>query len=117
MLLALLRWRRPEARWLATLACVPGTPGPQEALVFFAWPMSPRQLLVLGLLSHAAMWVAFPARQSGNFYSYAEVAAVANIAFLYVPMLIVILRRPNEGVLPRPIEAAMARVLRFGRSA
>jgi hypothetical protein len=117
MLLALLRWRRPEARWLATLACVPGTPGPQEALVFFTWPMSPRQLLVLGLLSHAAMWIAFPARQSGNFYSYAEVAAVANIAFLYVPMLVVILRRPNEGTVPRPIEAAMGRMLRFGRSA
>ena len=116
MLLALLRWRRPEARWLATLACIPGTPGPQEALVFFTWPMSPRQLLVLGLLSHAAMWIAFPARQSGNFYSYAEVAAVANIAFLYVPMLVVILRRPNEGTVPRPIEAAMARMLRFGRS-
>jgi len=116
LLLALLRWRRPEARWLATLACIPGTPGPQEALVFFTWPMSPRQLLVLGLLSHAAMWVAFPARQSGNFYSYAEVAAIANIAFLYIPMLVVILRRPNEGAVPRSIEAAMGRVLRFGRS-
>jgi hypothetical protein len=78
--------------------------------------MSNRQLLVLGLLSHAAMWVAFPARQSGDFYSYTRVAAVANIAFLYVPMLIVILRRPNEGVLPRSIEATMGRVRRFGRS-
>ena len=62
------------------------------------------------------MWVAIPARQSGNFYSYAEVAAIANIAFLYIPMLVVILRRPNEGAVPRSIEAAMGRVLRFGRS-
>jgi hypothetical protein len=117
LLLALLRWRRPEARWLATLACIPGTPGPQEALVFFAWPTSRRQLLVLGLLSHAAIWAAFPARQSGDFYSYTKVAAIANIAFLYIPMLIVILRRPNEGDLPRPVEMAIGRVLRLGRPA
>jgi hypothetical protein len=38
-------------------------------------------MLVLGLLSHAATWAAFPARQSGDFYSYVNVAAVANIAF------------------------------------
>jgi hypothetical protein len=100
LLLALLRWRRPEARWLAATACVPGTPGLQEALVFFAWPLSFRQLLVLGLLSHGAMWAAFLSRQRGDFYSYADVAGVANIVFLYIPALVVILRRPNEGKVP-----------------
>jgi hypothetical protein len=104
MLFALLRWRRPEARWLAATACVPGTPGPQEALVFFAWPLSFRQLLVLGLLSHGALWAAFFARQRGDFYSYVDVAAVANIAFIYLPALVVILRRPNEGSVPRVLD-------------
>ena len=104
MLLALLRWRRPEARWLAATACVPGTPGPQEALVFFVWPLSFRQLLVLGLLSHGALWAAFFARQRGDFYSYVDVAAVANIAFIYLPALVVILRRPNEGSVPRVLD-------------
>jgi hypothetical protein len=108
MLLALLRWRRPEARWLAITACVPATPGLQEALVFFAWPLSFRQMLVLGLLSHGAMWAAFPARQYGDFYSYVDVAAIANLVLVYLPLLVIVLRRPNEGAMPRQIESAIS---------
>jgi hypothetical protein len=104
LLLALIRWRRPEARWLAAIACLPGTPGPQEALAFFAWPLSFRQLLVLGLMSHAAMWAAFPARQYGTFYSYVDAAAIANLVLLYAPMLVIVLRRPNEGSVPAFID-------------
>jgi hypothetical protein len=115
LLLALLRWRRPEARWLAAMACVPGTPGLQEALVFFAWPLSFRQLLVLGLLSHGALWVAFLARQRGDFYSYADVAGVANIVFVYVPALVVILRRPNEGDVPGGVERIAGALRRLVR--
>lgn len=115
LLLALLRWRRPEARWLAALACIPGTPGLQEALVFFMFALSFRQLLVMGLLSHAAMWVAYPARQAGDFYSYVEVAAMANLALMYLPALVLVLRRPNEGDAPHFVDrvagvlAALAR--------
>ena len=115
LLLALLRWRRPEARWLAATACIPGTPGLQEALVFFAWRHSFRQLLVLGLLSHGALWVAFIARQRGDFYSYADVAGLANIAFLYIPALIMILRRPNEGPVPAVVERAVEGAARLIR--
>jgi hypothetical protein len=116
LLLALLRWRRPEARWLAVLACVPATPGPQEALVFFSWDLSFRQLLVLGLLSHGAMWAAVPARQHGDFYSYVDVAALANLALIYVPMLVIILRRPNEGPVPAALDRLIARIAaRFRR--
>jgi hypothetical protein len=32
LLLALLRWRRPEARWLAALACVPQSTLPYEGV-------------------------------------------------------------------------------------
>ena len=84
--------------------------------MFFAWRHSFRQLLVLGLLSHGALWIAFIARQRGDFYSYADVAGVANIAFLYIPALFVILRRPNEGpvpvVLDRMILATVGRLRR-----
>ena len=117
LLLSVLRWRRPEARWLAMTACVPATPGLQEALVFFAWPLSFRQLLVLGLLSHGAMWIAFPARQHGDFYSYVNVAAIANLALVYVPLLAIVLRRPNEGPAPRRLEAAISWIRTRGRPA
>jgi hypothetical protein len=117
MLLALLRWRRPEARWLVVTACVPGTPGIQEAIVFLTWPMSFRQLLVLGLLSHGALWVGVMARQRGDFYSYVGAAAIANLIFLYLPALFLVLRRPNEGELPRALDRLLRPVLgRFGRS-
>src|SRR5688500_1614929 len=91
--LALLRWRRPEARWLAAMAFVPATPGLQEALVLFAIAMSFRELLVMGLLSHAAMWIAFPVRQTSDFYTYANAAATANLALVYLPALVILLRR------------------------
>jgi hypothetical protein len=115
LLLAILRWRRPEARWLLAMACVPATPGPQEALVFFAWPLSFRQLLVLGLLSHGAMWAAFPARQHGDFYSYVNVAALANLALIYVPMLVIVLMRPNEGDVPAAVDRTMVRLFAWAR--
>jgi hypothetical protein len=118
MLLALLRWRRPEARWLVATACVPGTPGLQEALVFLTWPLSFRQLLVFGLLSHGAMWVATLERQRGDFQSYVGVAAIANLVFVYLPALFIVLRRPNEGDVPRPLDRLLRPLLgRFGRSA
>jgi hypothetical protein len=112
LLLALLRWRRPEARWLAVVACTPGTPGLQEALVFFTTRLTLRQVLVLGLLSHAALWVAFVARQHGSFYSSVPVAAVANIAFIYIPALVVVLQRPNEGDVPAAIDRVIAKLAR-----
>jgi len=116
MLLALLRWRRPEARWLAATALVPGTPGPQEALVFFAIaPLSFRELLVLGLLSHGAMWAAFPARQVGDFFSYVNVASIANIGLIYLPAVVVILRRPNEGPVPEVLDRAVSKLVSFVR--
>jgi hypothetical protein len=116
MLLALLRWRRPEARWLIATACVPGTPGIQEAIVFFTWPLSFRQLLVLGLLSHGALWVGVLARQRGDFYSYVGVASIANLVFIYLPALFIVLRRPNEGNVPRVLDRLISPLLgRLGR--
>jgi hypothetical protein len=110
LLLGLLRWRRPEARWLVATACVPGTPGLQEALVFFTSPLSFRQMLVLGLLSHGAMWAAIFERQQGDFQSFVKIASVANIAFIFVPALFIVLRRPNEGPTPKLLALAIDRL-------
>jgi hypothetical protein len=115
LLLAVLRWRRPEARWLVVTACVPGTPGLQEALVLLTWPLSFRQLLILGLLSHGAMWTAIFERQQGDFQSYVKIASVANIVFIFVPALYLVLRRPNEGPTPKLLELAIARLKPRGR--
>ena len=108
LLLALLRWRRPEARWLATIACVPGTPGSAEALVLFAFPMSFRQCLCLALLTHVPNFLMRGAHFT-TFAEFADRAALLMLVFVYVPVLVVVLQRPNEGLIPRWTERLTAR--------
>jgi SAM-dependent methyltransferase len=103
LLLTLLRWRRPEARWLAVIACVPGTPGAAEALVLFAFPMTFRQCLTLALLTHAPNFLMLGAR----FHTFAEFAdrgALYMLGFVYLPVLMAVLRRANEGSVPLWVE-------------
>jgi hypothetical protein len=58
LLLALLRWRRPEARLLAALACVPQTPCFYEALPVLLVASGLREVLALVLLSDLSFVVA-----------------------------------------------------------
>lgn len=108
LVLALLRWRRPEARWLAAIACVPGTPGVAEALVLFAFPMTFRQCLSLALLTHAPNFMMMGA-QFESFAAYTDRSSMLMLGFVYVPALFVILRRPNEGPIPSWAERLTAR--------
>ena len=108
LLLSLLRWRRPEARWLAAIACVPGTPGVAEALVLFAFPMTFRQCLSLALLTHVPNFLMVGARFP-SFAAYTDRGAVLMLVFVYLPVLTAVLIRPNEGVLPSWAEQLTAR--------
>ena len=105
MLLSLTRWRRPEARMLATLSLVPHTMTWYDALPLMLIPSNFRQLLVLGILSHLATFLAAPL---GFRYDdpAALLSATAPIALwgLYVPALVLVMRRPNEGDLPEWLE-------------
>jgi len=86
LLLAALRWRRPEARWLLVFAVVPITSPMYESLPLFMAPLTFRQTLVLALLSHAARWA--------MFLDVATEQTTA-IVVLYLPALSLLLRRPN----------------------
>jgi hypothetical protein len=99
LLLALLRWRRAEARWLAAIACVPGTPGCAEALVLFAFPMTFRQCLTLALLTHVPNF-AIARAHFDTFAAFTDRGALLMLGFVYLPALVVILRRANEGAIP-----------------
>jgi hypothetical protein len=103
LLLALLRWRRPEARWLTVVACVPGTPGAAEALVLFTFPMSLRQCLCLALLTHVPNFLMARARFA-TFQAFTDRGALLMLGFVYLPALMVVLSRPNEGTVPVLIE-------------
>jgi hypothetical protein len=117
MMLALLRWRRPEARLLAVLSLVPHTMTWYDALPIMLVPSSYRQLLVLGILSHLASFVAAP--MSLTYEGPALFAATAPVALwgLYVPALVLIMMRPNEGELPVWLERYVARLVSTLRGA
>jgi hypothetical protein len=109
MLLALARWRRPEARLLASLSCVPHTMTWYDALPIMLVPATYRELLVLGILSHlasfAAAWMTLTLDGPALFRATAPIALWG----VYIPALVLVLRRPNHGELPPSLERRIAR--------
>jgi hypothetical protein len=99
VLLALLRWRRPEARLLVVLACVPQTTGFYEAAPLALVPRTWGESTTFLVLSWAAFWWWMQYRPP----LWADEIAFAGrtVAWcLYLPCLVMVLRRPNEGPLP-----------------
>jgi hypothetical protein len=99
LLLALLRWRRPEGRMLASLAVVPLTVAPYEMLALFLIPRSPREMALLTLLSQVAYTLARTFRPGDMRHELAETLSSQWpfwLVLVYVPALIMVLRRPNS---------------------
>ena len=97
VLLALLRWRRPEARLLVALACVPQTAATYEALPLFLVPQGVAQTIALSVLTHA-MWhmrLWLEGHKFPSFAIYVDTSARLSIALLYLSCLLMVLRRPN----------------------
>lgn len=107
ILLALLRWRRPEARLLVALACVPHTTLLYEALPLFLVPSSWAQSLSLVALNWVAQIVVITLQPYDSLADRARMSATVSVALLYLPCLIMILRRPNKGDAPAWITQAM----------
>lgn len=109
-LLCLLRWRRPEARLVAALACVPQTLVLYEAVPLMLVPRTFLQsaaLVAMGYLGH--VWVRLhlpPVHHEGLAYA---LVGQAMIWSLYLPCTLMVLRRRNEGPLPAWLERRMAR--------
>ena len=117
LLLALMRWRLPEARQLAVLACLPTSPHLYEGLPLLLAARSRREMLALavcGGLGLAVSAVTPPA--IGPDHGPIPWAVV--FVFAYLPALGIVLRHPNVDVrdteplqpLPRgTAESALAR--------
>ena len=107
LLLALLRWRRPEARLVATLGLLPQSPFVYEAMPLFFVPRSRAGFYVLVIGSDLALAVyayfrGLPTDQ------YLRTNGIAVVACMYLPALVMVLRRPNEGPVPEWLERAAA---------
>lgn len=94
-LAALLRWRRPEARYLLAYACIPQTPGPYTDLMLFAIPRAKWEILALSLLSHVSLLVynQLPTMPTlvERVMRYGEVSAL----LLMLPCVAIVVLRPN----------------------
>ena len=114
LLLALLRWRRPEARLLLGLALVPQTPLLYETVPLFLVARTRPQLMVLVALSFTAF---LPTRFDSyeSLQAWYDRSGEAILWCLYLPCLALVLRRRNEGAVPAWVEARLPRALQVAR--
>ena len=100
----LLRWRRPEARLVLVLACVPQTPLLYETVPLFLVPLTIVEGGTLWMGSWlAAFWIA-QGGPYGNDLARFTTSARAIGWCLYLPCVAMVLRRPNSGELPARLE-------------
>ncbi len=99
ILLAALRWKRPEARLLILLALVPQTSSWYEALMPMLIAQTKREVQVLSLASSLGYMMQIPLLSTESYIS-AHDTGVLIVAFCYLPAVIVVLRKANEGPPP-----------------
>ena len=105
-LLALSRWRRPEARLLVALACTPQSMLLYETVLLFLVPRTFRECAILVSLSWVALGLT--GRPYPDLAHYAVASGRISTWLLYVPCVVMVLRRPNEGALPTWLEDRIA---------
>jgi hypothetical protein len=110
-ILALLRWRREDARLVLGMAAVPQLAMFADQLPLLLVARTRVQSMLLAFLSHVGgiVWLttrdpkAHPAWDASNLV----------LASMYLPALVLVLLRPNEGRLPRwltrPVESLVRR--------
>ena len=95
VLLAALKWRRPEARLLVALACVPHTTAPYETIPLFLVAQTWLEASGLWALALAAYVMQ---REMGPYASQAAYWAGGAqwiVILMYLPCAALVLRRPN----------------------
>jgi hypothetical protein len=101
LLLSLIRWRRPEARLLAVMAIVPQSLLFTDQLMLWLVPKTRNESMLLSILSLPAMFLGvMNVGPNPNVASYSRTMGPAILALIYLPCLIMVLRRPNEGQIP-----------------
>ena len=103
-LLAALRWRRPEGRLLLAMTIVPHALFFYDELPLWLVAQTRREAMALTGLS----WLGWLGWNITSPRPKAVDSAVWAVTLLYVPALFMVLRRPNEGLVPPWIESAVA---------
>ena len=106
LVLAVLRWRRPEGRLLLAMSLLPQTATFADQLMLFLVPQTRRQSLGLALIGVVG-GVAWMVRLRSGGHP-AIVGGPYVVAALYLPALVVLLRQPNAGAIPGWMERRIA---------
>lgn len=108
LVLAVLRWRQPEARLLLAMACVPQLLFFADQLPLWLIPRTRREMVLLTSCSLVAgfVWMIWGASRP-NWLTF---AAPWVVGLVYLPALVIVLIRPNEGDVPLWLDRGVARV-------
>ncbi|HSQ04809.1 MAG TPA: hypothetical protein VLN59_12280 [Burkholderiales bacterium] len=98
-LVALLRWRRPEARLLVAMALIPHGLYFYDELPLWLVAATRREAVILTVMSWVG-WFGWLAMSNGSGGPHLRDAAPWIVASLYAPCAIMILLRPNESEAP-----------------
>jgi hypothetical protein len=97
--LAILRWRQPEARLLLAVACVPQTSSWYETLLPMLAARTKREMQFMVACSGAGYLFQILMLDRKDEIATTDIG-ILMVVFVYLPALIVVLRRANEGPLP-----------------
>lgn len=104
LLLALLRWRRPEARVFTALVAMPQTPSFYDLVPLMVVPRNLREMSILSLLTSALYWIVVARGTSTSFNDFTHTLEQWAVWVVYLPALVMLLRRPNTSDEP-PVNA------------
>lgn len=98
LLLPLIRWKRPEARMVAVLALIPQTRIAYEAVLLLLVPRRAIEaiILVVGSWWTVVAWDVIPLVVQDDLAVQLSYVWPALLIGTYLPMIYLILRRPNE---------------------
>lgn len=100
LLLAALRWKRPEARLLLALACIPHSMLPYETVLLFLLVSTAAEGITLASLSWIWMMVRASTASGETLEARYDAHALWMVLLMYLPALVMVLRRSNEGDSP-----------------
>ena len=120
ILLALLKWRRAEARLLVALACIPQTPVLYEVVPLFLLVRNLREATLLVVLTGVMGRIVVATLSASAMQYNAWMAGNAQwmVLLVYLPCTALVLFRPNEGLtfdwraIRATVEACSGRLVR-----
>lgn len=98
ILLALLKWRRADARLLAALACVPQTPVLYEIVPLFLLVRTFREAVLLVVLTGLVGKIVERIAQGADYNTWMAINGQWMVWLIYLPCTVLVLSRPNEGL-------------------